>query len=289
MFDPKTNKFPYPEDTGEHYLKVTKDNGVVLDDKYPYVNKSFGFRVLRFLTEIVINLIVFPMTKIRLGLKVEGKKNLKKHKKVIKNGIITVANHIHMWDFLGIMRLARPKWPDILVWEQNVRGKDAKSVRIVGGIPIPSSNIRGFAKMSKETIEFIQNGGWLHIDAEGSMWEFYAPIRPFKDGAAYFAYKSDRPILPLAYSYRPVKGIRKKLFHQIATLTLHVGEPLYIDKSLPKNEAIKKLTIQAHEAVCELAGFKKGENIYSPLYNKKSSKRIDYYTHEYGIGYKGSH
>ena len=289
MFDPKTNRFPYPEDTASHYLKIEKDDGTVFDENYPYIDKSFKFRFIRFLSRIPLVLIVFPLTKIRLGLKVKNKSILKKNKKLIKNGVISVCNHVHMWDYLGIMRLVSPKKPKILVWEKNVSGSSGKAVRIVGGVPIPSNNMRGFAIMARSTIEFIQNGGWLHIDAEGSMWEFYAPIRPFKDGAAYFAYKSDRPVIPMAYSYRECGKIRKKLFNQIATFTLNIGEPLFIDKTLLKDEAIKKLTIELHEACCELAGFKKGENIYPPLYNKENSKRIDYYTKEYGINYKGSH
>ena len=289
MHDPKTNKFPYPEDTAAHYLKADAIKEIVFDENYPYVNKSFGFRFLRALSRIPLFLVVFLVQRIRMGYKVKGRKNLRKNRKLIKKGIISVSNHVHMWDYLGIMSLVKPRKPRMLVWDKNVTSSLGGAVRIVGGIPIPPSNMRGFAKMCHETFDFVQNGGWLHIYAEGSMWEYYAPIRPFKDGPAYFAYKTDRPVLPLAYSYRPVGWIRKKIFHQIAKFTLNVGEPLFIDKSLPKDEAIKKLTIELHKAVCKLAGFKKGENIYEPLFNKESSKRIDYYTTEYGIGYKGSH
>ena len=288
MFDPKTNKFPYPEDTGAHYLVVKKDNGNVYDENYPYIDESFGFKFKRFFVRFVCFLIVFPMTYIRLGLKVKGKDILKKNKKLLKQGAVSVCNHVHMWDFLGIMATLFPKKPKILSWERNVSGEQGSLVRLVGGIPIPEHNLRGFMAMSRSTIEFIQKGGWLHISAEGSMWEFYAPIRPFKEGAAFFAYKADRPIIPMAYSYREVKGVRKHIFHQIAKLTLNIGEPIFADKSLPQDEAIKKMTIEVHEAVCALAGFKKGENIYQPLYNKDTSKRIDYYTDKYGIGYKGS-
>ena len=290
MFDPRTIKFPYTENTDGHYLVVKKDNGNVYDENYPYLDKSFKFRFVRFWARVVILLIVFPATYIRLGLKVKGRKHLKKNKVLLKNGAISVCNHIHMWDFLGVMSVTHhTRWPNILVWEKNTSGELAGAVRIVGGIPIPTHNMRGFAKFARTTIDLVKNGGWLHICPEGSMWEYYAPIRPFKDGAAYFAYKTDRPVIPMAYSYREVGWIRKHIFKQIAKFTLNIGEPLYIDKSLPQDEAIKKLTIELHEKVCELAGFKKGENIYEPIYREATSKRIDYYSTEYGVGYKGSH
>jgi len=290
MFDPKTNKFPYPEDTASHYLVVKKDNGNVYDENYPYIDKSFWFRFKQFWARVVIVLIVNPMTYIRLGLRIKGRKVLRKNRKLLKQGAVSVCNHVHMWDFLGIMMATHHiKWPNILAWEKNVSGENAGLVRMVGGIPIPAHDMRGFAKFARSTISHIQNGGWLHVAAEGSMWEYYAPIRPFKDGGAYFAYKADRPLIPMAFSYREVGWIRKHIFKQIAKFTLNIGEPLYADKSLPQDEAIKKLTIEAHEKVCELAGFKKGENLYEPLYNEKTSKRVDYYTKEYGVGYKGSH
>ena len=289
MFDPKTNKFPYPEDTALHYLKVKKDNGNVYDENYPYIDKSFGFKFKQFWTRVLIILVVNPITYIRLGLRVKGRKNLRKNKVLLRKGCVSVCNHVHMWDFLGIMApVHHVKWPNILAWDKNISGENGPLIRMVGGIPIPVKNMRGFAKFAHSTIDLVKNGGWLHVAAEASMWEYYAPIRPFKDGAAYFAYKADKPLVPMAFSYREPGWIRRKIFKQIALFTLNIGEPLFIDKSLPQDKAIEKLTIEAHEKICELAGFKKGENIYPPLYNKDSSKRIDYYTKEYGVGYKGS-
>ena len=289
MFDPKTNKFPYPEDTGSHYLIVKKDNGNVYDENYPYIDKSFWFKFKQFWTRVLIIILVIPMTYLRLGLKIKGRKNLKKNKVLLKNGAVSVCNHVHMWDYLGIISaIHHIKWPNILSWDKNISGENGPLIRMVGGIPIPTQNMRGFAKFARSTIEHVQSGAWLHVAAEASMWEYYAPIRPFKDGAAYFAYKADKPLVPMAFTYRPLGWIRKHIFKQIATFTLHIGEPLFADKSLPQDKAIEKLTIEAHEAVCKLAGFEKGENLYKPLYNKENSKRIDYYTNEYGIGYKGS-
>jgi 1-acyl-sn-glycerol-3-phosphate acyltransferase len=288
MFDPKTNKFPYPIDTSDHYLKVTKDDGTIFDENYPYIDKTLSFKFKRFWVRVVLFFIVFPFQMIRMGFRVKGKKNLRKNKILIKNGVVSVCNHVHMFDYIGIMNAIFPRIPKHLSWQKNVSGPSGGLVRLVGGIPIPENNMRGLFTMMKDTIDFVKDGGWLHIYAEGSMWEYYAPIRPFKDGVGYFAYKADRPVIPMAYAYRPVGWIRKHIFKQIAKFTLNIGEPIFIDKSLPKDEAIKKITIEAHEAVCKLAGYKEGENIYQPLYNKETSKRIDYYTSEYGVGYKGS-
>lgn len=289
MFDPKTNKFPYPEDTATHYLHVKKDNGNVYDTHYPYIDKSFKFKFKNFFFRIILVLIAFPVSKIRMGLKVKGKENLKKYKDVIKKGIVSVSNHVHMWDYLSIMHAIYPHRSHILAWDKNISGENGPLIRMAGGIPVPVQDQRGFVKMAMDTINMIKKGGWLHVMSEATMWEYYAPIRPFKDGAAFFANKADRPILPMAYSYRPCGWIRRKIFKQLACFTLNIGEPIYANRELPAGEVVKDFTTRAHESVCRLAGIDPKENIYQPLYTKETGKRIDYYTDTYGVGYKGSH
>ena len=119
------------------------------------------------------------------------------------------------------------------------------------------------------------------------MWEYYAPIRPFKRGATFFACAYNKPILPLAYSYRKPGWIRRKIFHQIACFTLNIGEPIYPNETLSIKEREVELNSRCHDAMCLLAGINPKENLYEALYN--NSKRIDYYTTTYGVGYKGSH
>lgn len=287
MFDPKTNRYPYPEQTDCHYLHVKKDDGTVFDSDYPYIDTSASFRIMHKLVRMVLYLLVFPLTYIRLGLRVKGKENLKKHKETIDKGIVSCSNHIHMWDYLCIMNAIKPRDPYLLTWAPNLRGENKTAIRLTGGIPIPETSPKATRAYTLATGKMIKEGGWLHVYSEGSMWEYYAPIRPFKQGAAYFACTFDRPLLPLAFSYREPGLIRKKVFRQIACLTLHIGEPIYKDESLPKKEQKAELTRRAHEAVCRLAGIDPKENVYLPLF--ENSKRVDYYTDTYGVGYKGSY
>jgi len=285
MFDPKMTYFPYPIDTDKHYLGVKKDMGIVFDKNYPFVDKSFKSKFMRFLYRVICVIFAFPVFKLRTGLKVKGKEILKKYKNVLDKGIISICNHIHMWDYLGVMSAVFPYKTHVLTWDKNINGENGNLIRCVGGIPVPVGDPRASLQMVNEASNLVKNGGWLHISAEGSMWEFYRPIRPFKDGPAFFSYRTERPILPMAWTYRPLKGLNK-LFHHFPLLTLNIGEPIYPNLNLDKKEGIKELTTRIHQSVCRLAGFKDGENIYEPIFN--NSKRIDYYTKEYGIGYKGS-
>ena len=296
MFDPKTNKFPYPVDTDRHYLVVKKDNGNVYDKNYPYIDDSRKYRAGYLFTRTLLYLFVFPLSRIRLGLKFVGRENLKKHAEVIKNGVISCCNHVHMWDYISIMNGVKPIRTRILSWDKNISGENGWLIRHVGGIPIPENDIRATASYIKAISNYVQSGGWLHIYPEGSMWEFYAPIRPFKHGVAHFACRFDRPVIPMAFSYREPGWIRKNIFHQIAKFTLHIGEPIFRNEELPQSEQELDLTRRCHAAVCRLAGIypnenlnewiDPNENIYEPVFN--DSKRIDYYTDTYGVGYKGS-
>lgn len=285
-FDPKTNKFPYPEITNQHYLHVLKDDGTVFDRNYPYVDKSKKMRFKQFWMRVALYLIAFPLTRIRLNLKIRGRKNLRKHKAELKQGVVSICNHVHMWDYLGVMCALKPYHTYEISWDKNISGENGKLIRLVGGIPLPIDNPLALAKCFNEINKHLKSGGWLHVYPEGSMWEFYQPIRPFKEGAAYFAVKNNKPIIPLGYSYRPNGWIRRVLFKSPASFTLNIGEPIYPDTTLEEKEAIIKLTIEARNAMCKLCGIDPNENIYPPIFD--NNKRIDYYTSEYGVGYKKS-
>lgn len=285
MFDPKTNHYPYPEFTDRHYLKVHKDRGIVFDTEYPYIDKSPLFRFKQRVIRVLLNILVFPITTIRLGLKIEGRENLKKHRDILKKGVVSCSNHVHLWDYLCIMKAVRPYRTNVLSWAPNINGENGTLIRMVGGIPIPDTDLAATKAYFKTVVKHIRNGGWLQIYAEGSMWEFYAPIRPFKPGVSRIACESERPVLPLGFSYREPGWIRKHIFRQIACFTLRIGEPIFADSSLSKKEQRDDLTIRCHEAVCRLSGIDPKTNLYPPIY--ADSRRIDYYTKEYGIGYRG--
>lgn len=285
LFDPRCDKFPYTEYTDQHYLKIKTNNGLVFDENYPYIDTSKKFKRKYKFTRFLLHLFVFLVASIRLNLHIKGKKNLKKFKEVLDNGAITVCNHVHMWDTLALLKAFKHYHPMFLAWDKNVTGENSNLVRSVGGIPIPVDNFGGTKAYLKTVTDFLNNKGILHVNSEGSMWEFYQPIRPFKQGAAYFAYRTNKPILPLAFKYRK-NGIIRKLFHSPASFTLTIGEPIYPNYDLERREAIDDLTIRSHDAVCMLAGIDPKENIYPPLFD--NNKRIDYYTTEYGKGYKTS-
>ena len=288
MFDPKTDRFPYPPDTDKHYLKVHMDRGIVFDTEYPYIDRSKGFLFRQGVVRFLLNAFVFRIAAIRMGLKIEGRENIRKYKDILKNGVVSVANHVHMWDYIAVMTAIRPFRSNLLAWAPNVNGENGTLIRMVGGIPIPEGNTAATKTYLKVMRDLLQNRhGWLHIYAEGSMWEYYRPVRPFKRGAAHIACDSDKPILPLGFSYREPGWIRKHIFRQIATFTLHVGEPLFPNKELNAKEREKDLLIRSHEAVCRLVGIDPEENLYPAVFD--NSKRIDYYTTTYGVGYKGSH
>lgn len=274
MFDPKSDKYPYPEDTSGHYLDVKMDRGIVFDKNYPYVDYSKGFAFKKFWVHVLLRTIVFPLSIFRFGIRIKGKNNLKKYKSVLKNGAVSVSNHVHLWDYIFNMKaLHNLKWSYLLSWDKNINGDSGPLVRLVGGIPIPENDNEATIAFNKAVKKLLDDGNILQIYAEGSMWEYYAPIRPFKIGAASIAIKNKKPILPLAFSYRKASKLRQKLFKQNALFTLNIGEPLFANPDLDKTAQIEDLTIRAHQAVCHLAGFEES-NIYGPLY--KNSKRIDY-------------
>lgn len=274
-FDPKETRYPYTEYTDSHYLIVKKNKGIVFDEKYPYIDNSKKFKFGNFVVRFLLYLIAYLVMIIRMGLKVKGRRNIKLYKDVLKDGVVSVSNHVHLYDYMAIMYASRHFKTRVLVWDKNINGENGWLIRHVGGIPIPKDNLKGTRTYLKVVDDYLKNKGWLQIYAEGSMWEYYKPIRPFKKGASHIAIKAGKPILPMAFSYRKAGWIRRNIFKQKAVFTLNIGSPLYPDNNLTGLEQESEFTKRVHDEVCKLAYIDPKDNIYDAIYN--NSKKIEYY------------
>ena len=252
---------------------MKKNNGLIFDENYPYIDNSKGFRFKRWWVRVLLYLIVFPLSIPYMGLRIKGRKNLKKYKSELSNGAITISNHVHMWDYIAIMKALRPRETRVLVWAPNIRGESGTLARLVGGVPIPDGNLGGKVASNKAVEQYVKEGGILQIYAEGSMWECYPYIRPFHTGAFSLACRLNKPVLPIGFSFRKPSWIRRHIFGQEVAITLKIGEPLYKDEALSESEQRIDLAKRCHNAVCLLSDVDPKENPYPEIFNK--NKKID--------------
>ena len=253
--------YEYPERTDEHMITVKKIRNVTLDENYPYLQKGLLFGCKRVLYWLGINLLVFPLLRVSHGLKIYGKENLKKYRSELKNGAITVSNHVFMWDYLCVLKAIRPRLAYFPAWKTNLEGSNGPLIRVSGGIPIPTDSMKAMRKFNAAIEEVLESGKWLHFYPEGSLWFYYPDIRPLKKAVFQYAVKYDKPLIPITMSFRPRRGIMK-LLGKKPLVDLHVGEPLYPDKTLPKREAERKLHAETYHIMQVMNGINPEDPTY---------------------------
>ena len=254
--------YEYPEKSDEHMITVKCVKRVCFDKSYPFFNKSFGFKLLRAGYFLLVNLIVFPFCRLTHGFRIYGKKNLKKHKKTLKGGAISISNHVFYFDFLCVLRALRPRLVFFPAWKDNFEGPLGGMIRLSGGIPVPTDSAHAMAKFNAAMEEILKGGKWLHVFPEGSMWFFYPDIRPLKKAVFSYAVRFDKPILPITLSFRPRRGITR-WFTKKPFVDVHIGEPLFHDKSLSPREAERELHARAYHVMQEMNGIHPGDPTYN--------------------------
>jgi 1-acyl-sn-glycerol-3-phosphate acyltransferase len=125
----------------------------------------------------------------------------------------------------------------------------------VGGIPVPT-DIHVIKYFNRAFDELHEQKKWFHVFPEGSNWPYYQPIRPFKKGMFTMAYKYALPVIPLAFSYRPPRGLYRLFKKNYPLITLRIGDPILPDLSLPRKEAVNLLREQCHKSIVDLAGIR---------------------------------
>lgn len=264
--------YVYPERSDEHMIKVKHLRDLNLDENYPYYDKSKWGKFKRFIMDVLLYIIVFPLLLLTHGLKIHGRKKMKQYKKEFKNGAITISNHVFMWDYICVLKAIRPIRQRLLAWKTNFEGPNGPLIRNVGGMPIPTGNIRAMVKYAKAIDEVLINKEWLHVYPEGSMWFFYPDIRPLKPAVFKYAIKHNKPVIPLTFTFRKRKGITK-LFTKAPFVDLHVGDPIFPDNSLPVKEAIDKMHKDAYHIMQTMCGINPGDPTYNEDQNINNYKK----------------
>ena len=264
--------YEYPDRCDEHMIKVKRTRDVKLDENYPYLQKGFLFKLLRVIYWLAVNCIVFLIVRFSHGLKIHGKKNLKKHKEALKHGAITVSNHVFMWDFLCVLKAIRPHLEYFPAWKTNLEGSNAGLVRMSGGIPVPTDSIHAMMKFKGALEEVLSGDNWVHFFAEGSLWFYYPDIRPLKIAAFRYAVKYNKPIVPISMSFRPRRGIWK-LMGKKPLIDLHVGKPVFADPSLKPSEAAEKLRAEVYHTMQVMNGINPGDPTYNTDQNPDTYKK----------------
>ena len=254
--------YEYPDKCDAHMISVKHLRDVNLDVNYPYLQKSFWFKCQRGLLRICQYTVLPIVMWVRHGLHIHGKEKLKQHKALFQNGLITISNHVFMWDYICIMVALRPRLGYFPAWKTNLEGPNGPLIRMAGGIPVPTDNLRPMVKFKQAMEQVLDQGDWMHFFPEGSMWFYYPDIRPLKKAVFKYAVEFDRPVLPCTFSFRPRKGLWKLIGNK-PLVQLNIGDPVYHDKSLSKLEATRKLQQDVYHIMQEMNGIHPGDPTYN--------------------------
>ena len=230
-----------------------KNKDIKFDSTYNYLDKSLKFKIWHLLIYLTTWFVVFPINRIRYGLRIEGREKIRQYRKCFTNGMMTVCNHVHRWDMLCVLQAMRYRKAWIPMYAQAFNGKDGFLMKHIGGIAIPD-NYSGLRKFDQALDELHSKKKWIHIFPESCSWYNYAPLRPFKTGAFNMAYKYAIPIIPMVITFRPRTGWRKIFSDSGPLLTIHVGDPIVPDLSENRKEETARLRDLAHKTMLDMAG-----------------------------------
>ena len=250
----------YPEENPfERTLFPKKVKDIEFDEHYPYLDDSLAYKLnLLWAFYIAIHFILRLKVTFQMGLRIRGREILKQYKSQLKQGAITICNHVYRLDCPCVMMAVKANHHmRVPMFAPNFRTKDGFFMRLAGGVPIPDSttNMSALKKFNEAFDEFHRRGWWFHIFPEACRWDMYKPLRPFQKGAFTMSYKYNKPILPCVISFRERKGIYR-LFgpKSLPLLTVTIGEPLLPDTTQPRKTEVERLRTQAHTQMQQMAG-----------------------------------
>ncbi len=235
------------EREGKFDVDVEQDppGKTLMPDEIDYIHKSisdrlktrFAFMIAR---RFVNNLIEEKQLIIKEIRGIERFKNL-------DSGAVITCNHFNPYDSFAIqLAYEAAEQPERTFYRVIREGNYTAFpgfygflMRHCNTLPL-SSNHKTMKKFMDATDKLLKDGNFVLVYPEQSMWWNYRKPKPLKPGAYAFAAKNNVPVLPCFITMKDSHIMGEDGFF-VQEYTIHIGEPIYPDESLSKNEKVKKM------------------------------------------------
>ena len=212
-----------PDNPDLDYLKERSDtaakNKVANDWKYNFVNNALNKG----------QLIIDGVEGMDNALSIEG-------------GAIITCNHFHPFDSFSIEHVLQEAGSEKKLYKVSREGNFTNFPKPLNlyfkyDNLLPLSQRKETMKMFDKALSTIlARGDLVLVCPEQSMWMGYKKPKPMKYGAFKWATENDVPIIPTFITQRKVEDNE-----QAQAYTIHIGEAIYPDKSLPVRENIRQM------------------------------------------------
>lgn len=231
----RQKKYDIDVNYGEYYLVQEQE------PNHRYIYDRFIDKVYYCFLRIIIFIFAPILLFFTYRLKIRGRKNLRKRG---KSGAIIISNHVALLDELMIKQAVFSHIYYVAGSHNNKKSFAGYTLKILGLMPL--SNLFSNQKNLNKAIEtHLADKKYVYVAPEQAMWRGYKKLRPFKNGAFYYAVKNDVPVIPMVALIKDPNGW-DKLVGRKFRVTLEILPPQFINKSLPQKEAIEELNNRCH-------------------------------------------
>jgi 1-acyl-sn-glycerol-3-phosphate acyltransferase len=202
VYLPKTpiSAFPVNEHGDVFPTEKTRTFDYEKEAEKIYRPRGFFFKLKRFFIRLTGILVGESVVYFRYHLRIEGKAILREHKALLKEGYITVANHVFPLDCLAVSAIRFFRVPEFPIWQDGFESSSGGMYQAYGGFPVVKTPY-GLEKSYQCMKDVLLEKKWLHVYPEAACWYYYVPFREFLNGTFRLAYETGAPIFPMAFSF----------------------------------------------------------------------------------------
>lgn len=214
----------YSDELNDDFGKTLAERDFI-PDNYEFIQKNLFQKFMSFVLYHFVAKVVFFFYFLFRGIKVKGRKNLKK----VKGNYFLYGNHTIIEDaFITQTLINRRKRTYILTTPNVINTKGLRFITKMLGV-LPVGNTISSQKKLNEAINYYYNKGkCIVIYPEAHLWPYCTFIRNFKSSSFRYAARLNSPVFAICTTFKETKKKPK--------ITIHVSEPIYCQKDLTEKE-----------------------------------------------------
>ena len=217
-----TETYVYEDELNDDFADNFTQPLRIIDENYKYNTRNPLWHIISFVLYYLLAVpFGFLYIKIAFGLKIKGRKNLRK----LKGGYCLYLNHTNWIDSFIPSFIAWPKRAYIITSPRAVSLPLLPIlVPMLGGVPLNSSSL-GKKHFREFLNKKMSNSNVVAVFPEAHLWPFYNKIRNFNEHSFTYPVRQKTPVVISTLTYHQ----RRVFKNAKPTVTITIGRPILPD------------------------------------------------------------